>query len=97
MDKIERILYGDAKPEGNAPKGSAKKSTHRIPPLPRPTPEQLAWIYEIEHGNDSNRLDYNRLVRGIHFPLLPCKADPSNADTLSTRTKRIKAMLKRGG
>ncbi|MEI7819964.1 MAG: hypothetical protein WCK55_03535 [Verrucomicrobiota bacterium] len=60
----------------------------------RPNPEQLTWIYEVENGGNKNRSDYNRMLKNVGFPLLPCGADPKREDPLTARLKRVCAGLR---
>jgi len=91
--EIDRLLYNQTGSESDAKHQLSQKLIRPLPPRRRPRPEQLAWIFEMENGNETNRSDYTRALRAVTFPLLPCHLDPEYKDTLTERVDRVKRGL----
>jgi hypothetical protein len=71
--------------------------THSPAPPPakrRPSKYQLKLIRDVESGAPSRRRYYDRVMKGIRFPLLPAESDPQLCDTLEERLERVKQDLR---
>lgn len=62
-------------------------------PHRRPRKDALKWISEVEANQLNNRPDYDRMMNGIRFPLLPSLSDPDGKDSLQERLNRVKSDL----
>ena len=72
----------------------AKPGRRTWPPKRRPRREQLKLIRDVESGAPGCRPDYDRVMKGIRFPLLPAESDPQLRDTLEARLERVKDDLR---
>ena len=66
--------------------------THSPSPPPakrRPRKYQLKLIRDVESSAPTGRQDYDRVMKGIRFPLLPAESDPQLCDTLEDRLERV--------